>query len=89
MFFVGVNCEVRRAPNLPFIEVSAVVADFNCESKDLFYLQLANKLIDIVPQYGGILSPPFGEVPKDKHIFFTAQFESNQKVEKFIKVWKD
>ena len=89
MFFVGVECEIRRAPNLPFIEVSAVVADFDCENKDSFYLQLAQKLIDLVQQYGGTLISPFGEVPKDKHVFFTAKFENNQKTEEFLKAWKN
>ena len=86
--FLGVNCELRRAPNLPYIEVSAVVANVDMKNSKFIYLQIAMRLVDLVQKNGGLIIAPFGEVPKDKTIFFTAQFKTNLDTENFIRVWE-
>ena len=89
MYFLGVDFDIRRAPNLPFIEVSAIIAEPNSAKREFFSLLIAKKLVNLVQKYGGILIPPFGDIPIDKNVFFTVQFESNKKTEAFLEVWKN
>ena len=83
---IGISWHVRRAPGLPLLELSATIQKTNLyiENMQVFYLQIALKMISVVEKFNGILIPPFGNIPNDKDLFFTAQFASNIDVETFL-----
>ena len=89
MYFLGVECDIRRAPNLPLIEVSAKLINSDSKYKTFFSFKIGMKLVELVQKHGVNLIPPFGTVPKDKDIFFIAQFENNEKTESFLREWKN
>ena len=84
---LGVEWSLRRAPGMPLLEFSAEVAKVDISNIHLIYLSIGLEMINAVQKYGGLIIPPFGNPPKDKAIFFTAQFKSNTELENFLKGW--
>ena len=85
MFFgLGVEWSLRRAPGMPLLEFSANIARLDIPNIHLIYLSIGLEMVKTVQKYGGQIIPPFEDPPKDKEIFFTAQFKSNEAVEKFL-----
>ena len=81
---LGVEWSLRRAPNMPLLEFSATIAKINISNIHLIYLSIGLEMVKIVQDYGGLIIPPFGDPPKDKCIFFTVQFKSNEELEHFL-----
>ena len=81
---LGVEWSLRRAPGMPLLEFSATTAKIDMPNIHLIYLSLGLEMVKTVEKFGGLIIPPFGEPPKDKNIFFTAQFKDNTALEKFL-----
>ena len=82
---LGVEWSLRRAPGMPFLEISATIPKVDIPNIETFYLEIALQMVKKVEKYNGLIIPPFGDVPKDKNIFFTTQFPTDKDVENFIK----
>jgi len=81
---LGVEWSLRRAPGRPLLEFSATLPKINIPNFNLIYLSIGLEMVKTVEEYGGLIIPPFGDPPKDKIIFFTAQFKDNTALEKFL-----
>ena len=69
---------------LPVLEFFGVVNSCSIDVSQCMYLQLAISMINIVENYGGIISEPMDKVPLGPNIFFTAYFESYDSIETFL-----
>ena len=88
MYFLGISTDVKRAPNQPLVQFSCYLAEPDPNRRTFFAMILAKKSISSVKNQGRTFIPPFGEVPIDIDIFFTVQFENNEKTESFLRHWK-
>ena len=81
---LGVEWSLRRAPGMPLLEFSATVPSLPIPNIELICLSMGLEMIKTIEKYDGLIIPPFGDPPKDKSIFFTAQFKDNDDVNKFL-----
>ena len=81
---LGVEWSLRRAPGMPLLEFSAIIPQINIPNLELLYLGIGLEMVKTVEEFNGLIIQPFGDPPKDKNIFFTAQFKDNTALEKFL-----